>query len=266
MPARIEVTDGKAGADRENLAYERRVLIAARNDDHRARLCRQLEAWGHQVMVADSGEEIGSTLQALPIELLLLAADLAGGTALEVCRAVAAGSVRRRPVIFLLLEKWSQDLDWIAENEVWVDDYLVEPVDPIELKLRIQARFRSSPLGESRRHPGASATEVLRRARQSGRFACGPLQVDLDGYLVYVDGREVLLSAKEMEVLVYFCQSPGFLRSRRELLASVWGYQPDVPSRTVDVCIKRLRRKLGPAGNLIETVRGLGYRFGRREA
>ena len=78
-------------------------------------------------------------------------------------------------------------------------------------------------------------------------------------------GREIPLSAMEMQLLVYFCQSQGFLCSRKLLLTSVWGYQPGVSSRTVDVCIKRLRDKLGPAGRLIETVRGLGYRFTERE-
>jgi two-component system phosphate regulon response regulator PhoB len=97
--------------------------------------------------------------------------------------------------------------------------------------------------------------------RERKRFTLGTLEVDPEGYHVLVEGREVHVSALEMRLLIHLFQSQGCVRSRKDLLRDVWGYQPDVNSRTVDAHVKRLRDKLGLAGRLIETVRGLGYRL-----
>jgi DNA-binding response OmpR family regulator len=238
-----------------------RVLVAQERSDERATLCANLERWGHWVFAVDSAEAAVFILETVEIDLALLAADqLAEPALLAACRSLRGA----RPALFVLLNSWTADLDWSARSDFCVDDCLLRPVCPAELKLRLQLR-----LGMSRRPDGDRERDAPfppgPRGRLRGRFAHGPLQVDFDRYFVHVDGREIPLSAREMEVLRYFCQSPGYLRSREELLTSVWGYQPGVTSRTVDVCIKRLRRKLGAAGQLIETVRGVGYRFGGRE-
>jgi two-component system phosphate regulon response regulator PhoB len=94
-----------------------------------------------------------------------------------------------------------------------------------------------------------------------GLYRLGPLEVDPVGYHVYVDGEELSVSVLEMKLLTHLFEHRGQLRSRRELLRHVWGYQPEVTSRTVDTHVKRLRDKLGAAGELIQTVRGIGYRL-----
>src|SRR6185436_14214416 len=109
--------------------------------------------------------------------------------------------------------------------------------------------------------PAKTATPPARR-----RLVAGNLEVDPDGHHVYVSGAEVPVSALEMRILVYLFDARGIVRTRQDLLTQVWGYQPEVNSRTVDTHVKRLRQKLGSAGRLIETVRGLGYRLAEVEA
>jgi two-component system, OmpR family, phosphate regulon response regulator PhoB len=264
MPSRTRASDPTAKADPRAPVDRLRVLVGDKDGDQRALLCRHLEEYGHVVLPVDTGEGVLFTLETLDADLVLLGVDLPGLPAAEVCRAIRAGSRRTQPVVFLLLNGWTHEIDWIAQNELRVDDYLVRPFGPTELKLRIHARLGSRQQGDP--PGGGSEPGPPTPARLSGRFTCGPLEIDLDRYFVHVNGQEVSLTATEMGVLLYFCQSPGFLRSRSDLLTTVWGYQPGVTSRTVDVCIKRLRQKLGAAGPLIETVRGLGYRFGGRQA
>jgi two-component system, OmpR family, phosphate regulon response regulator PhoB len=230
-----------------------RVLLVEDEVDQRKLLRESLESWGHQVCAVDTGEAALRVCGELEADLVLLDLTLPDLSGLEVWRAIQASPGRARPSVFFMLNLWSDEIDWIGQYDVRAEDYLVRPFSPRELKLRMDARLRT----RAARAAGGPA----------GRgFNFGPLQVDVDRCHVYVHGREVPLSAMEMQLLVYFCQSKGFLCSRKLLLTSVWGYQPTVSSRTVDVCIKRLRDKLGPAGRLIETVRGLGYRFADREA
>jgi two-component system, OmpR family, phosphate regulon response regulator PhoB len=242
-----------------------RVLVVEDELDQRKLLCQNLESWGHQVCAVDSGEAALRVWGQLELDLVLLDLTLPGLSGIEVWRAMQASARRPRPNIFLMLNLWSDEIDWIAEQDVCVEDYLVRPFSFRELKLRMDTRLRPRTAAVG---PAAGVSLVGGAGpepRPRRWFTFGPLQVDVDGCHVYVEGREVPLSAMEMQLLVYFCQSHGFLCSRKLLLTSVWGYQPGVSSRTVDVCIKRLRDKLGPAGRLVETVRGLGYRFASRE-
>jgi two-component system phosphate regulon response regulator PhoB len=94
----------------------------------------------------------------------------------------------------------------------------------------------------------------------------GNLKVDESSHRVFVDDKEIHVSALEMRVLVYLFHSPGRMRTRRELLTEVWGYHPEVSSRTVDTHIKRIRDKLGSAADLLQTVRGVGFRLADPDA
>jgi two-component system phosphate regulon response regulator PhoB len=87
------------------------------------------------------------------------------------------------------------------------------------------------------------------------------LAVDESAHRVFVDAKEIRLSALEMRLLLYFLRAPGKMRTRKELLTDVWGYHPEVTSRTVDSHVKRLRDKLGAASDLLQTVRGVGFRM-----
>src|SRR6266404_1913520 len=126
--------------------------------------------------------------------------------------------------------------------------------------------------------PDIPGTEVCRRIRAGDRSMPQPAIVMLtakgdeidrvvgfelgaDGYHVFVGGDEVHMSAMEMRLLIYLVEHRGRVRSREDLLEDVWGYKPGVSTRTVDTHVKRLRDKLGEAGTLVETVRGMGYRL-----
>jgi two-component system phosphate regulon response regulator PhoB len=248
---------------------EHRVLVIEDEADLRALLSYNLEAWGYQVRAVDSGKAGLRLFEEFNPDLVLLDLMLPDVSGIEVCRRIRARADNPAPIIFMLTAR-GDEIDRVAGFEVGADDYLVKPFSVRELMLRMSARLKprgavtESPRPGSSSQPGEPAgTKRDRRDRR--RYTLGPLEVDPDGYHVYVQGREIHVSALEMRLLIHLFQSQGYVRSRRDLLTEVWGYQPDVNSRTVDAHVKRLRDKLGPAGRLIETVRGLGYRLAEVE-
>src|SRR5215467_7693218 len=169
------------------------------------------------------------------------------------CRKIRAGEpVTQQPAIMMLTAK-GDEIDRVVGFELGADDYVVKPFSVRELVLRVNAILRARGRPPLPERPTASG------ARR--RYIVGPLQVDVDGYHVFVEGDEVHVSAMEMRLLVYLIEHRGRVRSREDLLEDVWGYKPGVSTRTVDTHVKRLRDKLGAAGALVETVRGTGYRL-----
>jgi two-component system, OmpR family, phosphate regulon response regulator PhoB len=236
-----------------------RVLVIEDEADLRALLSYNLEAWGYEVRAVDSGKTGLRTFEEFSPDLVLLDLMLPDISGIEVCRKIRGKGDLPAPIIFMLTAR-GDEIDRVAGFEVGADDYLVKPFSVRELMLRMSARLkprRGDNTAKAAATPAAGGT--TRRERR--RFTLGPLEVDPDGYHVFVEGREVHVSALEMRLLIHLFQSQGCVRSRKDLLTDVWGYQPDVNSRTVDAHVKRLRDKLGTAGRLIETVRGLGYRL-----
>jgi two-component system phosphate regulon response regulator PhoB len=234
-----------------------RVLVIEDEADLRALLSYNLEAWGYEVRAVDSGKTGLRTFEEFSPDLVLLDLMLPDISGIEVCRKIRGKQDSPPPIIFMLTAR-GDEIDRVAGFEVGADDYLVKPFSVRELMLRMSARLKprgGEPPPRTPPPPGGSP----RRERR--RLTLGPLEVDPDGYHVHVDGKEVHVSALEMRLLIHLFQSQGCVRSRKDLLTEVWGYQPDVNSRTVDAHVKRLRDKLGSAGHLIETVRGLGYRL-----
>lgn len=107
----------------------------------------------------------------------------------------------------------------------------------------------------------SEAVPVNNEPRSRGRIVIGPLEVDCDAYRVMVEGKRVHLTWLEMRLLMYLIENKGRARSRDDLLRDVWGYNPNVASRSPDAHVRRLRAKLGSAQDLIQTVRGMGYRL-----
>jgi two-component system phosphate regulon response regulator PhoB len=167
--------------------------------------------------------------------------DLPGS---EVCRQVRSDPQLRDLPILLLTAK-SEEVDRVVGFELGADDYVTKPFSPRELALRVQA--------------------ILRRSRgervSAGVLERGPLVVDAERHRCSVDGTEVGLTAKEFRLLEALMSRPGRVLSRQRLLDEVWGSDITVTERTIDTHLKRLREKLGAAGDQIETVRGVGYRF-----
>jgi two-component system phosphate regulon response regulator PhoB len=239
----------------ESTVTERRVLVVEDEPDIRELLTYNLEAAGFTVHATERGlDGLAEAKGFLPSVILLdlMLPDIPGT---EVCRRIRAAEHNApQPAIIMLTAK-GDEIDRVVGFELGADDYVVKPFSVRELMLRVSAAMRA------RNRPEATADTTARR-----RYAVGPLEVDVDGYHVFVGGDEIHMSAMEMRLLIYLVEHRGRVRSREDLLEDVWGYKPDVSTRTVDTHVKRLRDKLGAAGALVETVRGMGYRLSSEAA
>ncbi len=175
----------------------------------------------------------------------------------EVCRRIRGDTAARQPAVMMLTAK-GEEIDRVVGFELGADDYVVKPFSVRELVLRVGAILRARRPPAPAVAAGAAAVAAVPQRR---RYVVGPLELDVDGYHVFVNGQEVHVSTLEMRLLVYLVEHRGRVRSREDLLEDVWGYKPGVSTRTIDTHVKRLRDKLGDAGSLVETVRGTGYRL-----
>jgi len=216
---------------------DRSALVAAR---------AALESAGHEVRSAETGGHALALARDEPPELVvteLLLPDLSG---LSFCRAVRE-EPRLARVPVLVLSASTAEMDRVVAFEIGADDFVSKPFHARELALRIRAILRRTrralpePVGDTLRH---DRLELLPSQHQ-----------------VQVDGRGVPLTAREFEVLAALMRSAGRVLSRRQLLERVWGSDSGKSPRVVDTHVKWIRRKLGPAADYIETLRGVGYRF-----
>ena len=160
---------------------------------------------------------------------------------LEVCRILKSDAATARMPILMLTAK-AEEIDRIVGLEFGADDYVTKPFSPREIVLRIRAIFRR----------GEKADESL---------SAGPISIDPARHEVRVNGRQVHLTSIEFKLLQRLMQRRGRVQDRDRLLNEVWGYETVIDTRTVDTHVRRLREKLGKAGDAVETVRGFGYRL-----
>ena len=230
---------------------DRRVLVVEDEPDLRELLTYNLTAAGFSVEATENGTEGLAAVSRFAPDVVLLDLMLPDIPGTEVCRRIRGGETgARQPAVMMLTAK-GEEIDRVVGFELGADDYVVKPFSVRELVLRVGAILRA------RRPPTPTATQ----APQRRRYVVGPLELDVDGYHVFVNGGEVHVSTLEMRLLVYLVEHRGRVRSREDLLEDVWGYKPGVSTRTIDTHVKRLRDKLGEAGSLVETVRGTGYRL-----
>jgi two-component system, OmpR family, phosphate regulon response regulator PhoB len=176
-------------------------------------------------------------------DLIILDLNLPSISGLEVCRILRSRPDGRTVPIIMLTARTTED-DRVTGLEQGADDYVTKPFSLRELSARVQAVLRRTRNGQS--------TTTYRGDR---------LYADFDAVAITVDGASVRLTRREFELLRYLVQNKNRVVSRDRLLESVWGYDRDVETRSIDVHIGRLRVKLQGAGRQIETVVGLGYRF-----
>lgn len=202
-----------------------------------------LEKAGYAVSTAaDGAEAIVKARKELPC-LIVLDILLPGITGFNVLEAIRSRA-ETRDIPVLMLTAMREDEDRIRGLSLGVDDYVTKPFNPEELVLRVAA--------------------ILRRVQSKGTsevITVGPITVNLLSQRVHLDGRLLDLTRTEYRLLLLLAQQHGRVLDRGELLAEVWAAVPDMQTRTVDVHVQRLRSKLGAAGEMIETVRGLGYRL-----
>src|SRR5712692_9068565 len=161
---------------------------------------------------------------------------------LEVCKILKSDPATRQIPIMMLTAK-AEEIDRIVGLEFGADDYVTKPFSPREVILRIQAILRR---GEGK--------------HEEDHLSAGPITIDPERHEVSVAGKRVNLTSLEFKLLRTLMQRRGRVQARDRLLNEVWGYESVIDTRTVDTHVRRLREKLGKAGDAIETVRGFGYR------
>ena len=233
-----------------------RILVVEDETDISSSLSYSLKAIGYDVQVAERGEAALEVLASFHPDLVLLDVMLPDISGFDVCRRIrAAPGVQ--PAVIMLTAK-SQELNRVAGFEVGADDYVTKPFSIRELVLRIDARLKA-------RRPAAQPVPAPQgQKEEQERVKVGPLEIDRAEHRVFVSGEEIRVSPLEMRLLLFLVRTPGKMRTRKELLTEVWGYHPEVSSRTLDTHIKRIRDKFGASGDLIQTVRGVGYRLAAR--
>jgi two-component system, OmpR family, phosphate regulon response regulator PhoB len=220
-----------------------RVLVIEDDADIAEAITYHLERAGILVKVARTGEE-GLEGVRRGADLVLLDLNLPGMDGLEVCRMI-----RRQPttahVPIIIVSARADEIDRVLGLEMGADDYVVKPFSLKELAARCRAALR-------RREPGASAPAGYRDEN---------FEIEFDSYVLRYKGGELRLTAKEFELFRYLVERAGRVLTRERLLERVWGDSAEVDVRSIDAHIRRLRAKLGPARDHVETVVGIGYRF-----
>lgn len=224
-----------------------RILIVEDEKDLLESLEFSLRREGYQTLTALTGRQALQLALHEPLpDLVLLDLMLPDLSGVEVCRQIRRDE-RSRGILVVMLTARSEEIDRVVGFEVGADDYVVKPFSMRELMLRIRA--------------------VLRRSRGDEQLEAhhdivfGRIRLDPLAHRVWVDEREVVLTALEFRLLATFLERRGRALTRELLLETVWGIEADITTRTVDTHVKRLREKLGPAGGYIETLRGVGYRL-----
>ena len=195
---------------------------------------------GYKVLEAEDGEQaLNIFFKDKEIELIILDVMMPKMDGWEVCKTVRQYS--QVPIVMLTAR--SDERDELLGFELGVDEYISKPFSPKILVARIEAILRRKSIATG---------EVLEIAG---------IRIDKDAHEVFIDGEAVELSNKEFELLTYFIENQGMALSREKILNNVWNYDYFGDARTIDTHVKKLRSKLGPKGDLIKTIWGMGYKF-----
>jgi DNA-binding response OmpR family regulator len=219
------------------------ILVVEDDSDIAALIAHYLEKSGHRVDRVTSGNDVLPRLRHAPADLVILDRMLPGMDGLIVVQAMRADpGLAKIPVIMLTAR--GEESDRVSGLELGADDYVTKPFSPKELSARVTALLR--------RAGRVMPDEPLRY---------GPITIDVERHQVSLDGAEVRLTAKEFLLLQYLVQHKDRVLSRDLLLSDVWGYQYTGGTRTVDVHVRRLREKLPPLADAIETIKQFGYKL-----
>lgn len=221
-----------------------RILVVDDEPDLLELVRFNLTQAGFAVDTAAAGREALEKIRRTPPDLVVLDLMLPDLSGTDIARQIRSDTALGDLPILMLTAK-SEEVDRVVGFELGADDYVTKPFSPRELILRVKAVLR-------RRSSAPSASPGLEH---------GSLRLDPDRHRCFVKDEEVDLTAKEFKLLSTLMSRPGRVLTRERLLDDVWGSEITVTSRTIDTHLKRLREKLGVAGDLIETVRGVGYRF-----
>ena len=190
------------------------------------------------------GTELFKQLENNIPELILLDIMLPGEDGIIILKKIRKTFQTHKIPVIMLTAKGSE-YDKVTGLDCGADDYVTKPFGMMELVYIIKAFLR-----------------IYSDNTEKKELQAGNIIVDVGKHKVYVNGNEISLTFKEFEMLCMLIESKGLVLSRNKLLESIWGYDFDGETRTIDVHVRSLRQKLGNSGNIIETVRGIGYRIG----
>ena len=221
----------------------KKVFIVEDEPDLRDTLQYNFENEGFKVKSFPNGESFLETIKNDKPNLVILDLMLPGISGLDVCRELRMNEVYENVSVVMLTAK-SEEIDRIVGFELGADDYVTKPFSVRELILRVKVLLKKRSVDIDQ-----------------NLLEFGPIAMNLDAHDVSVEGKNILLTALEFKLLKHLLKRKGRVQTRDQLLGDVWGYSSEVTTRTVDTHIKRLREKLGKPGELIQTIRGVGYRF-----
>jgi DNA-binding response OmpR family regulator len=230
------------------------ILLVEDDATLRDTLAYRLRHDGYQVVTAVDGVQAVEAARKTRPDLIVLDLMLPGLDGLEVCKQVRAMPETQSAPIIMLTAR-AEESDKILGLELGADDYVTKPFSWPELRARIRTQLRRQE---------QSAADSLTTPLKQGVIEVDALRIDLDRRQVWVNGQEVELAARLFDLLVYIVRHRGIVLTRGRLLEHVWGYDYGGDTRTVDVHVRWLREKIedDPSNpRLIQTVRGVGYRF-----
>lgn len=203
---------------------------------------------GYDVETFNNGKDFFKQCQKEVPALVLLDVMLPGESGLEILQKLRANPLTSSVFVIMVTAK-TTELDKVKGLDMGADDYIAKPFGIMELISRVKAVLRRS----TKTHHAASSHKY------------GKIQIDEAKYEVKVDGQKCSLTHKEFELLKYLIANDGIVLSRNQIMDQVWGFDYEGESRTVDMHIKTLRKKLGDAGEMIRTVRNVGYKIEQME-
>ncbi|MEO3872127.1 two-component system response regulator CseB [Nonomuraea sp. B12E4] len=221
------------------------ILLVEDDEGIRRAVALALERYGYHVTVASDGLRALELFREGRHDLLVLDVMLPELDGIGLCRRIRESSV----VPILMMSARGDALDVVSGLEAGADDYVVKPVDIPVLVARIRSLLRRAAVAATEDHT------------PSDRLVFGDLVIDTGGLEVFLGGEPVALAPTELRLLLEFAAHPGIVLDRQTLLGNVWDYGWDGDSRVVDLCVQRLRKKIG--ADRIETVRGFGYKLRR---
>ena len=222
------------------MADNKRILIVEDDADISMVEEAYLQSAGVETRIVTEGTAVSSILEREHFDLVLLDLMLPGKNGYEVCREIRDTI----DIPILMVTARTESVDKIRGLGLGADDYIAKPFSMMEMVARVKALLRRSKFNS-----------------YQSDYTIDNLYVCPAKHIVKVDGKEVILTLKEFEMLCLLIKNKGIVLTRDQLLNKIWGYSFDGESRTVDVHIRTLRQKLTTAGNVIKTIRGVGYKI-----
>lgn len=206
-----------------------------------------LEQEGFEVSTASNGKEALEKLSAKP-DLIILDVMMPIMDGYEACSKIREKTgFENTPIMFLTAR--SSELDEVHGLNIGADDFIQKPISPKKLIARVKSNLRKTEAGQN----FTKESNVL--------ISVGPLVIDKEKYTVKIDGQEIFFPKKEFAILAYLASKPEKVFPREQILNDIWGSDVYVVERTVDVHVRKIREKMGDFASMIETIKGVGYRF-----